>query len=75
MIDAGRLETALVAMAIGERGFANARPRPVPIIKIMNFGQLAEGRIRRLRDLAELAVVRLGEGAGADSEVTPSAGW
>jgi hypothetical protein len=40
----------------------------------MNFGQLAEWRIRRLRDLAELAVVQLGEGAGADSEVTPSAG-
>ena len=62
MIDAGRLEIALVAMAIGERGFADARPRPVAIIKIMNFGQLAEGRIRRLRDLAELAVVQLGEG-------------
>jgi hypothetical protein len=41
---------------------------------IMNFGQLAEWRIRRMRDLAKLAVLQLGEGAGTDSEVTPSAG-
>jgi hypothetical protein len=41
---------------------------------IMNFGKLAEWRIRSLRDLAELAVVQLGEEAAADSEVTPSVG-
>ena len=41
-------------------------------LKDLSFGQLAEWRIRRLRDLAELAIVQLGEGAGA--EVTPSAG-
>jgi hypothetical protein len=52
MVDAGRLETALMTLATSSRDFgSDVRPRPVPIRKIMNFGRLSELRLQRQLDL------------------------
>jgi hypothetical protein len=48
VIDAGRIELALMAIAISSRDLGpNVRPRPIPIAKIINFGRLTESRIQR----------------------------
>jgi hypothetical protein len=48
VIDAGRLELALIAIATSSRDLGpHVRPRPILITKIINFGPLTESRIQR----------------------------